>query len=149
MAGRCFTVGVFQDLQWAARGLDALVRHGFAPESLSIIGKDSPELRVLIGTYSSREPDSFSIERIGPAVAVGPFVAELQGNGMDLESTGIARTIDRAGFQKHDGLIYERLTARGGVLIAVHNEPRAADALATLHAYGGGNAAIGAWRGRV
>jgi hypothetical protein len=35
------------------------------------------------------------------------------------------------------------------VLVAVRNEPRAADALAKLHAYGGGNAAIGAWTGRV
>jgi hypothetical protein len=35
------------------------------------------------------------------------------------------------------------------VLVAVHNEPRAADALARLHAYGAGNAAIGAWTGRV
>ena len=53
------------------------------------------------------------------------------------------------GFQAHDGYIYEALTGRGGVLVAVHNEPRAADALAKLHAYGGGNAAIGAWTGRV
>ena len=38
---------------------------------------------------------------------------------------------------------------RGGVLVGVSGEARAADALATLHAYGGGNAAIGAWTGRV
>ena len=38
---------------------------------------------------------------------------------------------------------------RGGVLVAIHSEPRAADALAVLHSYGGGNAAIGAWSGRV
>jgi len=31
----------------------------------------------------------------------------------------------------------------------VHSEPRAADALAVMFAYGGGNAAIGAWVGRV
>ena len=37
----------------------------------------------------------------------------------------------------------------GGVLVAIHSEPRAADALAVLHSYGGGNAAIGAWTGRV
>jgi hypothetical protein len=35
------------------------------------------------------------------------------------------------------------------VLVAVLGDPRAADALAILHAYGGGNAAIGAWMGRV
>jgi hypothetical protein len=35
------------------------------------------------------------------------------------------------------------------VLVAIHSEPRAADALAVLHSYGAGNAAIGAWTGRV
>jgi hypothetical protein len=54
-----------------------------------------------------------------------------------------------AGFQAHDGRIYETLAQRGGILIAVRSEPRAADALATLQAYGGGNAAIGAWHGRL
>ena len=55
----------------------------------------------------------------------------------------------RVGFQTHDGRIFEALTARGGVMVAIHSEPRAADALAVLHSYGGGNAAIGAWTGRV
>ena len=45
--------------------------------------------------------------------------------------------------------IFEALTAKGGVLVAIRSEPRAADALAILHSYGGGNAAIGAWTGRV
>jgi hypothetical protein len=34
-------------------------------------------------------------------------------------------------------------------MIAIQGDPRAADALAILHSYGGGNAAIGAWTGRV
>ena len=67
----------------------------------------------------------------------------------DLDRSGVAATIRRAGFQVHDGFIYETLTARGGVMVGVHSEPRAADALAVMFAYGGGNAAIGAWAGRV
>ena len=63
--------------------------------------------------------------------------------------SGVATTMRRAGFLVHDGFIYETLTARGGVLVGVHSEPRAADALAVMFAYGGGNAAIGAWAGRV
>ena len=149
MAGRCFTIGVFQDVSWAGRGLDALARHGFPAESLSVIAKDSSDARALIAAHLKGEPTGLTIEAIGPAVVRGPLVDELQGSAADLASTGIAGTINRAGFQKHDGVIFERLTARGGVLVAVHNEPRAAEALATLHAYGGGNAAIGAWSGRV
>jgi hypothetical protein len=55
----------------------------------------------------------------------------------------------RVGFQAHDGRIFEALAGRGGILVAIRSEPRAADALALLHSYGGGNAAIGAWTGRV
>jgi hypothetical protein len=76
-------------------------------------------------------------------------VAALQGADTGLVSAGLGGTITRAGFQAHDGFLYETLVARGGVLVAIRNEPRAADALAKLHAYGGGNAAIGAWTGRV
>ena len=38
---------------------------------------------------------------------------------------------------------------RQRVLVAIEDAPRAADALAILHSYGGGNAAIGAWGGRI
>ena len=61
----------------------------------------------------------------------------------------VAATARRIGFQAHDGRIFEILTSRGGVLVSITSEPRAADALAILHSYGGGNAAIGAWGGRV
>ena len=79
----------------------------------------------------------------------GPLVAALQGDTRDLKALGIARTMRRVGFQAHDGRIFEALVGRGGVLVAIRTEPRAADALAILHSYGGGNAAIGAWTGRV
>ena len=55
----------------------------------------------------------------------------------------------KVGFQSHDARIFETLTGRGGVLVAIRTAPRAADALAILHSYGGGNAAIGAWTGRL
>ena len=72
-----------------------------------------------------------------------------RGATSDLTKLGLAGTMRRVGFQPHDGRIFDVLTGRGGVLVAIHSEPRAADALAILHSYGGGNAAIGAWTGRV
>src|SRR5262249_55168906 len=85
----------------------------------------------------------------GPLLAKGPLVAALQGPSHDLGKLGLSGTLRRVGFQAHDGRIFETLTARGGILVAVHSEPRAADALAVLHSYGGGNAALGACTGRV
>lgn len=143
-----FTVGVFQDLEWATRGVEALKKQGLAAESLSILGKASPALAAFI----ERElGTSLSIEilDLGASVARGPLVAALQGGDQGLVKLGISGTMRRVGFQAHDGRIFDALTARGGVLVAIHSEPRAADALAVLHSYGGGNAAIGAWTGRV
>jgi hypothetical protein len=85
----------------------------------------------------------------GAVLARGPILSALQGPSRDLGKLGLSGTMRRVGFQSHDGRIFETLTARGGVLVAIHSEPRAADALAILHSYGGGNAAIGAWTGRV
>jgi hypothetical protein len=143
-----FTVGVFQDIAWAEKGVEALRRQGIAVEALTILGKASTEMSAFIertlGTAQTLE-----VHDLGPAMARGPLVAALQGADQGLTKTGIAGTMRRVGFQAHDGRIFHVLTGRGGVMVAIHSEPRAADALAVLHSYGGGNAAIGAWSGRV
>ena len=148
-ARQCFTVGVFQDVEWAQRGLEALGQEGFEPESLSLISRQTPEAAELVKRTFGVDGDTMDVARIGSVVAHGPLVGALQGSVGDLGNTGIAATIRRAGFQTHDGYIFETLTARGGVLVGVYSEPRAADALAVMFAYGGGNASIGAWAGRV
>ena len=144
-----FTVGVFQDNEWAQRGVDALLRHDFPPDALTILGQDSVDTAALIATRLGADPDRLTLPGVGTVVARGSLVAALQGSDGALTTQGIAATMRRAGFQAHDGFIFETLTGRGGVLVAIRTEPRAADALAVLHAYGGGNAAIGAWTGRV
>jgi len=147
-AGR-FTVGVFQDAAWAQKGLDALKRAGFPTESISIIAKEGADASALLQRTLGSAGDRLELPAIGTAVARGPLIDALQGGDKGLGTIGIARTMRRVGFQPHDGRIFETLTARGGVLVAIRSEPRAADALALLHSYGGGNAAIGAWTGRV
>jgi hypothetical protein len=144
-----FTVGVFQDVAWATKGLDALRRAGFASESLTVIAKDGTDASALIERTLGSAGERIDVADIGPLVGRGPLVAVLQGSASDLKKLGVARTMRRVGFQAHDARIFEALTGRGGVLVAIRNEPRAADALAILHSYGGGNAAIGAWSGRV
>lgn len=143
-----FTVGVFQDLAWAERGVEALLKQGLVRESLSILGKASPELSAFI-ERTIGAPQALEVHDLGPAMTRGPLLAALQGTDQGLAKIGIAGTMRRVGFQAHDGRIFHVLTGRGGVMVAIHSEPRAADALAVLHSYGGGNAAIGAWTGRV
>jgi hypothetical protein len=144
-----FTVAVFQDVAWAQKGLDALKQSGFAPESLTIIAKEGAAAAALIERTFGKAGQKIELATIGGVLAHGPLIEALQGPARDLPKLGLAGTMRRVGFQPHDGRIFEVLTGRGGVLVSIRNEPRAADALAIFHSYGGGNAAIGAWTGRV
>ena len=144
-----FTVGVFQDASWAAKGLDALKQAGFPRDSLAIIAKESADAAALIERTLGSPGERIELAGVGAVLARGPIVDVLQGAARDLPKLGLAATMRRVGFQSHDGRIFDTLVGRGGVLVAIRTEPRAADALAILHSYGGGNAAIGAWTGRV
>lgn len=144
-----FTVAVFQDAAWARRGIDALLAQGFEPAALTLIAKDSPEAEALFEEKLGEAGQRLELRALGAVLARGPLVSVLQGSDNALATDGLGGTMNRAGFQPHDGHIFETLTGRGGVLVAVRDGPRAADALATMHSYGGGNAAIGAWTGRV
>jgi hypothetical protein len=144
-----FTVGVFQDVRWAQKGIDALKQASFPVESLTVLAKDTPENAALVEQALGSPADRFELAVVGLVVARGPLVEGLQGPSRDLAKLGLAGTMSRVGFQAHDARIFEALAGRGGVLVAIRSEPRAADALAILHSYGGGNAAIGAWTGRL
>ena len=89
-------------------------------------------------------PERVDLGAAGAVVYRGTLVESLQGSTRDLTKLGLAGTMRKVGFQAHDGRIFEALTGRGGILVAVRTESRAADALALFHSYGGGNAAIGA-----
>jgi len=142
-----FTVGVFQDIAWAKKGIDALKQADFPVDSLTILIKEGPDASTFIERELGAAPVRVDLAGIGAAVSRGSLVTTL-GAG-DLPKLGLSGTMRRVGFQSHDCRIFDALTGRGGVLVAVQSESRAADALAILHSYGGGNAAIGAWAGRV
>jgi hypothetical protein len=144
-----FTVGVFQDAAWAEKGILALKAQNFPTDAISLIAKDSAEVTSLAERMFAAPASTIEIRGVGTARARGPLVEALQGSDEELTRHGIAASARRVGFQPHDGRIFETLTSRGGVLVAISSAARASDALALLHSYGGGNAAIGAWGGRV
>jgi hypothetical protein len=143
-----YTVAVFKDVASAERGIEALKRQGFPAEALSALASDTPENTGLLQKVFGRMPDKIQVQGVGAAIADGSLLRVI-GSAEELAKLGLATGLKKVGFQAHDGRIFETLTTRGGVLVAVRSEPRAADALSTLHCYGGGNAAIGAWTGRL
>ncbi|HEX7138112.1 MAG TPA: hypothetical protein VF219_09710 [Vicinamibacterales bacterium] len=147
--GGLFTVAVFQNAAWAVKGIDALKQAGFPPDALSLVAKESAESAPLFESTFGGGAERLDVVNLGAVLAKGRLLEALQGSARDLAKLGISGTMRRVGFQPHDGRIFESLLARGGILVAIRSEPRAADALTILHSYGGGNAAIGAWSGRV
>ncbi len=144
-----YTIGVFKDVGSAERGIEALKRQGFPEEALSVVARDAPEVVALAQKVYGKSPGKLDVRGLGAAIAMGSLLAVLDEPAGELAKSGLALAFKRVGFQAHDGRIFETLTERGGVLVAVRSEPRAADALSTLHCYGGANAAIGAWTGRL
>ena len=86
-----FTVGVFQDVAWAAKGLDALKRAGFPPESLTILAKETPEAAALIEKALGAAGERLEVAAIGAVVARGPLLEPLQGASGDLAEAGPRR----------------------------------------------------------
>jgi hypothetical protein len=144
-----FTIGVFQDVAWAEKGIQALKAQNFPSDVLSFLAKDSPDVAALVERTFASPAATMEVRGLGTVRGRGRLVDALQGADQQLTRQGLAATARRVGFQAHDGRIFETLVSRGGVLVAVTSEARASDALALLHSYGGGNAAIGAWTGRV
>ena len=119
-----FTVGVFQDVGSAGRALEALARHQFAPDALSVIATDRPAVAELLEQNFGASGETLDVRNMGTLRLHGSLVDALQGGAQDLAHAGVAATMPRVGFQAHDGYIFETLTARGGVLIAIRGEPR-------------------------
>ena len=145
-----YTVGVFQDVGSAGQGLSALVSHDFTIAELSLMAVESPEVNALVEETFGNAGKTLNVKNVGVVRTFGTLNTALQqGSEHEFGSEGLAATMRKVGFQAHDGFIFESLIGRGGVLIAIESESRAADALSVLHAYGGGNASIGAWAGRL
>ena len=68
-----FTVGVFQDVAWAVKGLDALSGAGFPPESLTVIAKEGADVTMLVERTFGSAGERLDIrfhrfqEEIGPS----------------------------------------------------------------------------------
>src|SRR5262245_31256275 len=105
-AGR-FTVGVFQDVAWAKKGIEELKRIGIPAAAVTIVARTSPEAAALIEQELGGSGSAMDISGVGPAVARGPMIDVLNGPSRDLTKTGIAGTMRRVGFQPHDGRIFE------------------------------------------
>src|SRR5262249_26778474 len=66
-----FTIAVFQDASWAAKGLSALKQAGFPREALSILAKDSADATTLIDRVLGAAGERLEVAVVGGLVARG------------------------------------------------------------------------------
>jgi len=132
-----FIVGVFKDLAWAEKGIDALREQGFQQAVVSVMMKGRPRRRLVRPKGDRRRTrPSWNCRNWVPWWARVPWSVFSRARARDLGKIGISGAIRRAGFQAHDGLIYETLAERGACWVAIEDPARASDALAILLSYG-------------
>ena len=110
---------------------DALKQAGFPAESLTILAPRTPEAAALIECGFGPPADRLELAGGRGRRRARPALRGAPGAGARPRASWTAGTMRRVGFQPHDGRIFETLVGRGGVLVAIHSEPRAADALAS------------------
>ena len=122
-----FTVGVFQDLAWAERGVDALLKQGLGRESSIDSRQGVTRPRGVHRAFEGRRR-RWSVHDLGPVARTWAARRGAAGSRSGPRESRDRGTMRRVGFQAHDGRIFHVLTGRGGVMVAIHSEPRAADA---------------------
>ena len=69
-----FTIGVFQDVAWADRGLAALVADGFDPASISVLARATSGAEAPIQQHLGATVERLELPRLGAAVGCGPLL---------------------------------------------------------------------------
>src|SRR5512134_1496811 len=85
-----FTVGVFQDVASAEKAVEALERHGFPPQGLSVIAVSTPEVEGFVTRLFGSKGTSTEVRNLGSAIVHGPLLGVLNGNADELPKLGIA-----------------------------------------------------------
>src|ERR1700694_856563 len=91
-----FTVGVFQDVAWAEKGIAALKKAGLPAESLTIIAKERPYVAALIERTLGAAGERLEFGGTGTVLARGALLVALQGPSRDLAKLGLSGTRRRA-----------------------------------------------------
>jgi len=160
-------LGLFDEPGAAARAARELRAMGVARERVSVVARTHEEEGVLASATDaspgSEIEDSSRAARlgelgahllaavalvlpgIGPIVADGPLAAEL-GEAAGHVAGGLARTLERAGFDGDTAEAWERRVEQGAVLVGAHVGPaRAADVRALFERCGASSTVAGAW----
>ena len=70
-----FTVGVFKDMAWAERGIEALRQQGFQPSVTTVMVKDGPEAASFVQKATGADAERLDLPKLGALLGAGPWWA--------------------------------------------------------------------------
>jgi hypothetical protein len=135
-------IGVFDDYNDASQAVEGLRQAGFAAKDISLLGKDTDELRPLVSDLHSAEPDkvvtgftvagafggfliglgTLLVPGIGQLVIAGPLLAALSGAAAGSYIGFLTGALAHFDVPETEAKLYETHLTAGKVLIAVHAE---------------------------
>ena len=135
-------IGVFDDYNDAAKAVEGLREAGFEAKNISLLGKDTDELRPLASELRMTEPDNvvtgftvagalggfliglgtLLVPGVGQLVIAGPLMAALSGAAAGSYIGFLTGALAHFDVPETEAKIYESHLTAGKVLIAVHAE---------------------------
>jgi hypothetical protein len=135
-------IGVFDDYAGASAAIAQLKAAGFAEESISLLGKNTDELRPVATEVASHKPDklmtnfsiagaiggllvglaTIAIPGTGALLVGGPLVAAVSGAAAGGALGVIAGALVHFDVPEYEAQVYEAHLTAGKVLVAVHTD---------------------------
>jgi outer membrane lipoprotein SlyB len=135
-------LGIFDDYAAAGQAVDELKDAGFAPGNISLLGKDTEELRPLLRKISSNKPDrlmtdlgvagaiggllvglsSIAVPGAGSILVAGPLVAAISGAAAGSAIGVVTGALVHFDVPETEAHSYEAHLTEGKVLVAVHTD---------------------------
>ena len=135
--------GIYKSSGMAERGVDDLLRSGFANEDISVLLPDQQSTRDFAHEKNTKAPEgtavgvtaggaiggtlgllagigALAIPGVGPLIAAGPIMGALAGLGVGGAVGGLIGALVGMGLPEYEAKRYEGQIKAGGVLLSVH-----------------------------
>ena len=143
MATQTSVFGIYKSAGIAERGVDELLRTGFANGDISVLLPDAEGTRDFAHEKNTKAPEgttvgvtaggvvggtlgllagigALAIPGVGPLIAAGPIMGALAGLGVGGAVGGVIGALVGMGLPEYEAKRYEGQIKAGGVLLSVH-----------------------------
>jgi hypothetical protein len=141
MASEKVVLGIFDNYTDAAEAVDGLKNAGFLAEQISLLGRDTADLKPVV-SHLTKSPDplmsrfgiigavggflvglsTIAIPGVGALLVAGPLIAAISGAAAGGAIGVVAGALVRFDVPETEARIYETHLTEGRILLAVHTQ---------------------------